>query len=257
MNGLVSGKADNSNPVNMFDFVFLLRLRYANNKSSLVDLIIKQHGKLEPTDRELIESILKGKTSHRVLLLLDGYDEYKPGTNEEIDRAIEHSVGNCFLIVTSRPGRPSDDEHFLSKETRDKMDGEVIIEGFSDENIKLCSTQYLDSKERSDEMVEQAKNTGVYALLKIPIILLMVCVVFYENKSLPETRTGIYKKIFKLTIDRTTLRTSKPEMYEKEFLDSLLCALGELSWRALQSDVQQLLLQKVLYFSKHILCILL
>ena len=243
---LFSGNAGDTNPLNMFNFVFLVRLRYANNESSLLNLIIKQHGKLEAADSELVESILKGKTNHRVLLLLDGYDEYKPGTNIDVDRAIEHSIGNCFLILTSRPGRPSDDEHFLSKEIRDKMDGEVTIEGFSEENIKLCSTQYLDSKEKSEEMLEQAKNTGVFALLKIPIILLMVCVVFYENKFLPETRTGIYKKIFKLTIDRTTLKTFKPGMYEKEFLDFLLCALGELSWRALQSDVQQLLLQKVL-----------
>ena len=235
------------NALGRFDFVFLLRLRYADKKSSLAELIIKQHGKLEERDREHIESILRGKTTHRVLLLLDGYDEYKPGTNESIDRAIEHSVGNCFLILTSRPSRPSDDEHFLSKEIRDKMDGEVRIEGFTEESLYTCGTKYLESEEKCQLLIQQSKQAGVYPLLRVPIVLLMICVVFSLNGSLPQTRTALYEKIFELTIDRTALKTFSPGFYAdvKEFLDSLLFALGELSWKSLQKGIQQLLLKKV------------
>ena len=229
------------NSLNRFDFLFLLRLRYANKTSTLAELIVDQHESLEKDDIKHIEAILKGKTNQRVLLIMDGYDEYKPGSNKDIDRAIEVTIGNCFLILTSRPDLPSKEGQYVSKEIRDRMDGEVMIEGFTEESIQKCSAQYLESEEQSDMMLKQAVNAGIEGLLKVPIVLLMVCVLFYEHTSLPETRTKIVRQIFELTVNRTILK--QPEL--KEILDDLLLSLGELSWKALQSDVQQLLLPKV------------
>ena len=119
---------------------------------SLAQIIKKQHDGLAQVSNQYIESILKGNTSSKVLLMLDGYDEYKPGMNEDVDEAIESGIGNCFLILTSRQG------DYLSKSIRDKMDGEIVIEGFSEENIKLCSTKYLESEERSEQMLKQARD---------------------------------------------------------------------------------------------------
>ena len=68
------GSSSGESPVNRFDFVFLVRLRYADKLSSLAKLIVAQHGKLRPEDTTRIEDIIEGKTNHRVLLLLDGYD---------------------------------------------------------------------------------------------------------------------------------------------------------------------------------------
>ena len=231
--------------MNRFDFLFLLRLRYANKTSNLAEFIVAQHEKLEQKDIKQIEAILNGKTSHRVLLILDGYDEYQPGTNKEIDRAIRSTIGNCFLILTSRADLPSKEGQYISKEIRDRMDGEVIIEGFTEESIKKCSGQYLESAERSEQMLKQAKEIGVCHLLKVPIILLMVCVLFAEHSSLPKTRTKIVGQIFELIIDRTILKHVAHDL--REFLDDLIFSLGELSWTALQSDVQQLLLKKVMH----------
>ena len=243
-----SGSSANDNPVNRFDFVFLLRLRYVDNHSSLAKLIVDHHGKLDTEDIGNIEAILKGKTNHKVLLLLDGYDEYKPGTNSDIDRAIEHSIGNCFLILTSRPDLPSGKEEYVSKEIRNRMDGELTIEGFNEENITKCSAQYLKSENMAINMISEAREVGIYDLLKIPIVLLMICVIYFEDRFLPKTRTKIYNKIFEMVIDRTALNRLEPGWYAdtKEHLDVLLCALGELSWNALQNDVQQLLLKKVI-----------
>ena len=229
--------------MNNFDFLFLLRLRYVDKKSSLAQLIVAQHEKLEQCDIKHIEAILSGKTKCRVLLIMDGYDDYKPGTNKEIDRAIESTIGNCFLILTSRPDLPPKEGQYVSKEIRDRMDGEVIIEGFTDESIKKCSSQYLESKEESDMMLKQTADTGLYFLLKVPIVLLMVCVLFSEQSSLPETRTKIVQQIFQLTIERTILKHSDSDVMD--ILYGLLLSLGELSWNVLQSDIQQLLLQKV------------
>ena len=220
--------------------VFLIRLRYVKKGLSLAEIIRKQHDGLKRVPNEYIESILEGDTTHKVLLMLDGYDEYKPGTNADIDRTIESTIGNCFLILTSRPG------DYLSKSIRDKMDGEIFIEGFSEENIKVCSTNYLKSDEMSEQMLIQAKETGIDVLLHIPIILVMTVVVFIQEKLLPKTKTGIYEIIFRLSMDRTTLKTFGCKSANISKISELLYALGELSWNALQNDVQQLLLKQVL-----------
>ena len=221
-----------------FDVVFLLRLRYVKKKGTLAQLVKLQHDGLDETPAAYIESVLKGKTNHRVLLMLDGYDEYTPGTNKDIDKAIESTIGNCFLIVTSRPG-------YLKKYTRNKMDGEVIIEGFSSKNILLCGTKYLGSLEKSLEMLKEATKTGIDALLHVPIILVMTVVVYLENETLPKTKTGIYNIIYGLATGRTTLKTFGCKSSEIPQLEDLLHTLGELSWTALQKDIQQLLLSKV------------
>ena len=203
------------------------------------DIIKKQHGGLQQVSDQYIVSTLEGRVSKKVLLMLDGYDEYKPGTNEDIDSAIESTIGNCFLILTSRPG------DFLSKPIRNKMDGEIVIEGFSEENIQVCSENYLKSQEKCKQMLEQAKETGIYYLLHIPIILVMTVVVFIQEESLPKTKTGIYETIFRLAMDRTTLKTFGCKSTNISKISELLHALGELSWNALQNDVQQLLLKQV------------
>ena len=222
-----------------FDLVFLIRLRYVKKGPSLIEIIRKQHDGLKRVANEYIESILEGETNHKVLLMLDGYDEYTPGTNDDIDRAIESTIGNCSLILTSRPG------DYLSKSIRDQMEGEIVIEGFSKKNIQVCSTNYLKSHAKSKQMLRQAKETGIDVLLHIPIILVMTVVVFIQEESLPKTKTGIYETIFRLSMDRTTLKTFGCKSANISKISELLYALGELSWNALQNDVQQLLLKQV------------
>ena len=207
----------------------------------LAEIIFMQHDQIDKTKVSHLEAILEGKTKHRVLLMLDGYDEYTPGTNKDIDRAIQSKVGNCFVILTSRTGE------YLKKSLRSTMDGEIIIEGFSESNIIKCSTQFLGSREKCLEMLKQAKTAGISGLLHIPIVLLIVCAVFMEKNSLPGTKTGIVRTILELIINRTTLKTFGLKSSELEHLDSWLDILGKFSWEALQRDIRQLLLNKVIY----------
>ena len=194
---------------------------------SLVEIIKKQHELPKENSNEFIESILEGRTKHRVLLMLDGYDEYKPGTNKDIDRAIESTIGNCFLILTSRPGS------YLKERTRDKMDGEIIIEGLSGENIKKVCFKYLKSDTKCTDMLEQAQKAGIDGLLHVTIILVMTVVVFREKLSLPNSKIGLYEIIFRLAMDRTTLKTFDCKSTDIPNLEYLLYTLGEFSWKAL------------------------
>ena len=237
LNKLISDKLS-------FHFVFLIQLRYVDKTSSLAQIIKSQHN-LRKVNSEHIQSILEGETNHKVLLLLDGYDEYRKGINQEIDDAIENKIGNCFLILTSRPGNDSGDKMFVSKRVRNRMDGEIVIEGFSPENIRKCSIQYLLSEDISEMFLTQARQTELSHLLHVPIILLMGCTVFISNMSLPHSKTKLYGDIFNLIMDRTTLKTYGCKSSEIKNIDQWLSILGKLSWEALQNDTRQLLLNKV------------
>ena len=212
---------------------------------SLADIILAEHDQLGQEDKEVIQAILSGKTNHKVLLLLDGYDEYTPSTNEHIDKVIKSTIGKCFLLLTSRPKPDHTAKHILAKQIRDKMDGEVVIEGFSAENIRKCCSQYLGSEQKADEMLQEATERGVYPLLHVPILLFMVCVLYNEKKSLPKSRTRLFDTIYKLIIDRSTMKTFGCKADDLEQLDTMLITLGEFAWEALQKDVGQLLLSKV------------
>ena len=185
-----------------------------------------------------------------MLLILDGYDEYKRGTNKEIDEAIESTIGNCFLLLTSRTG------NYVTKRVRDKMAGEYTVEGFSEENIVICSELYLSSGEISADMLECARKSSVGGLLHVPIVLLMVCVSYYHNrKSLSSSKTGLLGTLFHLLMDRATLKSFDEKSSKLGNLEQLLYALGELSWKSLARETHQLLLSKVrgylLFLSSH------
>ena len=230
----VKGKKE----LNKFDFVFLIRLRYADKESSLAELIISQHNRLEAMDiePEKITAILKGKTKNKTLLILDGYDEYKPGTNKDIDAAIKNTLGTSVLILTSRPG-------FVDQTLRDQMKNIATIKGFSEENIQKTSELLLGGKEKADAMLKQAEEVGLSGLLHVPIILLFSCIIFKEDGKLPKTQTELYTQIFRVLIDRNIV---KDEPLEQESVQQLLEALGEFSWKALQKETGQLLLSKVI-----------
>ena len=211
---------------------------------SLAQLLVKEH-ELEDTDIELVGNIIRGKTKYSTLLLLDGYDEYTPGINTELDIALQKHLGKCFLILTSRPKESKD----FTKEIREKMDGEVVIEGFSEQNIKKCCSQYLGSEE-AERLLEAARtNARIYELLKVPIILLIVSVLYNDDdkKSLPESRTEFYEDLYEFLMDRSTLKPNNFGCYSSEIpnLQSMLQTLGKFAWEALQRDVRQLLINKV------------
>ena len=135
------------------------------------------------------------------------------------------------------------------------MDGEVRFEGFNEECKKRFCTEYFGSEEESENLLKQAKEklgTGRYygdedrynELLSTPIVLLMICVLYEENRSLPDTRTKIYETVRELAMDRTTWKTFECKSSQVKNITEMTYVLGK-AWEALKRDIQQLLLNKV------------
>ncbi len=224
--------------VQKFKFTFLILLRDVNSNDSLADIILQQHGRLRSmnvTSHE-IETILNKESD--ILFLMDGYDEYSDGTNEDIDTLLLHGRESCLVMVSSRPGS------FLN-EIKLFSDEEVQITGFSRKNVEKSAAQNLMDRRRCIKFLNQANNAGLEDLLRVPIILLMACAVFDEHNSLPSNRTKIFDKIVDMSISRTTLKTLGKTGRGVENLQVLKAKLGKLAWEALNKPTRKLLLSKV------------
>ncbi len=89
-----------------FAFAFLLLLKEVSDNKPLAEIILEQHETLEDqgVSADEIRFILQRGARGPILLLIDGYDEYKKGTNAGIDRLLKNSLDNSLVILTSRPG---------------------------------------------------------------------------------------------------------------------------------------------------------
>ena len=115
-----------------FDFVFHISLKYVKDNSSIESIIIAQHSGLKANEitPEEVRSILKGVGKTKVLLLIDGHDEYKTGRNTDIDEAIKkEKLWNSWMIISSRESEPI-------KDLKGFMDTEVEIRGFSESSVE-------------------------------------------------------------------------------------------------------------------------
>ena len=88
-----------------FHFIFHVALKDVKKGETIEKIIIQQHGGLQgnKVHPEEIKVLLEGYPNLRILVLLDGHDEYTPGGNVEIDQALTKVfLRNCWIIVTSR-----------------------------------------------------------------------------------------------------------------------------------------------------------
>ena len=117
-----------------FDFVFYIALRNLSKGKTIEEIIIAEHKGLKADNRvssKEIKSLLCDKNKHQVLLLLDGYDEYKQGTNPYIDQIISReSLQDCWVVLTSR-----ENDHFHT--VRQHMDIVSEIKGLNEKRTAI------------------------------------------------------------------------------------------------------------------------
>ena len=220
-----------------FDFIFHISLKNVHPVQPIENIIIEQHRGLSGNDVQPgeIKNIIEGNANNNVLVILDGHDEYKNGTNAYIDKTItkEH-LRNCCVILTSRETKDL-------PAIREYIDIEAEITGFDPERAEEYVTKYLGSQEKCDELMHVARESKImhfdhdseelvnenFGILRIPILLHMICVLFLRRVSLPSTKTGILSTIVRRCPDWDEIRRTGRRT-EKDIEDAL-CRLGKLA----------------------------
>ena len=226
-----------------FHFIFHVALKDVKKGETIEKIIIQQHKGLHGNNvhPEEVKVLLEEYPDLRILILLDGHDEYTPGCNAEIDQALNKDfLRNCWIIVTSRETK------HLNK-VREYTDAEAIITGFDEERVEEYITKYLGCQEKSDRFLNETRLSGLhqksYGILCIPIMLHMVCVLFLSENSLPKSKSGILSAITDRCIDWETIR-STGERCTKDVTRALL-RLGKLALIGLQRDHSQQIFRRV------------
>ncbi len=237
-----------SEKLKQFDVVFHIALKFVKNNEALETIIVKQHKGLsrQKVSSDKLAEITRGETQLKVLLMLDGYDEYTPGTNSDIDKAItKDSFSNCCILLTSRDTKEL-------KKCRPYMDVEAEITGFDLTNVEEYITKYMESTTDCKQLMEIVHNSKLvsdqdYGIMEIPIFLHMICVLYQRKVSLPKTKTGVISAIVERCPDWEEMRKSEKETDAemKVLLDDALILLGKLCWEKLQQGNKDLIFAQV------------
>ena len=242
LKNLAIGWADKTeDKLQQFHYVFHISLKQVKDNCP-IENIIAQHSALKAKNvrPEEINAILEGD-SHKVLLLIDGHDEYKTGRNTDIDEAIKkEKLWNCWMILTSRE---TDD----AKLVKEFMDVEVDTHGFINENVVEYIEKSLGNKEAAQQLLKEVVNNDLchsdgfgginfeLSLLAVPILLKMICSLLLCRSTLPKTRTGIIQEIVNRCMDREAIREAIREKGEKAVKSAIrtLHKVGKLAWQGL------------------------
>ena len=177
----------------------------------------------------------------KIVIILDGHDEYQPGTNSDIDHLIKREyLRNCGIVLSSR-------QTDRLPEIREYMGTEMEIKGFDEDGVKGYATRYLGSKQKCQELLQKtgkgkAKNDGI---LHIPIFLQMICVLFNDDgfSDILKGLTAILSEVVSRCPNWESIRKTGKKRIDGA-TDAIL-KLGRLALKGLQRDRHQQAFTKV------------
>ena len=195
---------------------------------------------LNRTAQRHLQAILDGKANRKVLLILDGYDKYIPETNKNIDMVVEMGLKSGSVIITCCYGE------YLHKQEQKRMDAVVDIKGFVGKKPNEWGVLYLERTTRWKDMFQHYEDLlhRSIAFLR-PIFTLMASVIYTEKNVLLKTETQLLCKVLEMILTKASMESFGCPPSELKDLETWISILGEMSWKSLQKDVRQHLLDKV------------
>ena len=217
-----------------FDVVLLIKLRDVCEIKGIRDFL--RASKLLAGDEvvdDVYEYILRNQ--EKVLLVLDGYDEYFfSGKKSPVRDVWEGTqLNDIHVIITTRKEKADE----LVYHSRVQFE----INGFkSDDQVKAFASKLLGDEERVEEFATYLEERDVEDLAEIPLLLLMLSTVWKENhfKEFPKSRAHICQNFIETLILHTIAKGAKAK--QEEGIDAYkveLCGLGKLAFDALLKNV--------------------
>ena len=172
----------------------------------------------------------------KVLLILDGYDEYVYSSKNEspVFKIWKKSqLRDCCVVITSR--------EMKAETLRNCSDAQFKIDGFNDQRQKEFARRFLKDDGDVAEFFEYLEEHDLSELAQIPLLLLMLCLLWTKTtrEELPKERADIFAQFVQTLFDHLREKQSAESVVVKDYSDELY-ALGRLAFEAL--------LQGQLYF---------
>ena len=134
----------------------------------------------------------------KVLLILDGYDEYSFAEEHSPILAIwkGEQLRDCHVIVTTR--------QLECDKLRGPSHVQLEIQGFKSwERKRTYARKFMASEQDCDEFMSYLKEKDLYDMAEIPLLLLMLCSLWKEKHhvGLPKSRADIFTQFIQTMLD--------------------------------------------------------
>ncbi|XP_078366418.1 NLR family CARD domain-containing protein 4-like [Oculina patagonica] len=172
------------------------------------------------------------QNQEKVLLVLDGYDEYSAGKSSPVYQIWKGSnLRGCCVVVTTRPVKED--------ELRGSSHVQFELNGFdSVDQVRQFASKFLSDQKDVEELVTYLRQRNLRSMAEIPLLLLMLCLLWKEKdrKGLPTSRADLYIRFMQTLLDHLAAKDSDEafksiDEYKEEF-----SKLGELAFYALLED---------------------
>ena len=216
-----------------FELVVAVNLKEVSKRQSLKD-VISFSNVFAKEDKYMTEGLVDyiANNQEKVLLIFDGYDEYRCGCNSEIYEIFNgKSLRNCRVLITTRISK--------ADELRGGEDLQAEITGFSEVDRNDFMRRFLSNDEISN-LSEHLFKRNLNELAKVPLLLLFLCTLWKkgQSKHFPKTKTKLYLDIIEFVLNHSHRKQSSPRYVEVASFKDILSEMGKVALQGLLNDDQ-------------------
>ena len=227
-----------------FTVLLLIKLRDVCNTPSVCAMLAQAEllsSENPLVFKQLYDYILQNQ--EKVLLILDGFDEYSAEKSSPIHHIWRGSLlRDCMTIVTTRPSKED--------ELRTPSHVQFEISGFTNDQIKQFAAKFFSHrKDITDEFNKFLTERKLWDMAKIPLLLLMLCLTWNErgpsHQEQSQSRADLYERFFQTLLDHVAAKTSGHSFTSLNEYKDDLTKLGKVAFDALIMDRLYFELSKV------------
>ena len=182
-----------------FSILLLIKLRDVCDVGNIRDVL--RASKLLASDGPIsVDSLYDYITNNqdKVLLILDGYDEYSCAKEHSPILAVwkGEQLRDCHVIVTTR--------QLTCDELRGPSHVQLEIQGFKSwEQKEAFARKFLVGEQDPHEFMSYLEEKDLVDMAEIPLLLLMLCILWKEkhHEGLPKSRADIYTQFIQTMLD--------------------------------------------------------
>ena len=214
-----------------FELVVAVNLKEVSKCQSLED-VIRMSNVFAKEDKYMTDGLIEYITNNqkKVLLIFDGYDEYRHGCNSDIYEIFRgNSLRSCCVLITTRISK--------ADELRGAEDLHAEITGFSEVDREIFMLRFLTDDEMR-HLDGHLRKRNLQELAKVPLLLLFFCTLWKRGqaKVFPESKTDLYKKIIQFIINHSYSKGSPPRYVDLQSSKEILSEIGKVALQGLLND---------------------
>ena len=219
-----------SDVLNKYKLVFVLKMGALDQSSNLIEAIFQQllEEDVDISKDALISSITQNPND--VLILLDGFDELTTTTLTEkefgsiLEALNRKKYSECCIGVTTRPSHL---ERLRNKSLVQNPCIHLEVLGFTEDDVKEYVGKFFRGNSEALTCIETIESSEVLSdLARSPMLLVLICLIWREDKALPSTMSGLYSEAVSYIFKR------KGHESDKEISDVLI-KIGEVALNGL------------------------